>query len=166
MGTAGRKPKPTAIKKLAGNPGKRPLNGAEPQPGEADLRVPYGRLPEDGQKLWRVLAPQLAETGVLKATDLPALEMMCLHYAVVRRAWDELDKGDLTSPTGQGSVKRNPVVAIFRENSAAFHSYATDFGLTPSSRVRIKVEPVQREKTLAELLFDGVEDGVEDAPDG
>ena len=30
---AGRKPKPTAVKKLEGNPGKRKLNTKEPNPG-------------------------------------------------------------------------------------------------------------------------------------
>ncbi|HZK10243.1 MAG TPA: phage terminase small subunit P27 family, partial [Clostridia bacterium] len=32
MATRGRKPKPTALKVLEGNPGKRPLNKNEPQP--------------------------------------------------------------------------------------------------------------------------------------
>lgn len=32
MATRGRKPTPTAIKKLEGNPGKRPLNKSEPKP--------------------------------------------------------------------------------------------------------------------------------------
>ncbi len=31
---AGRKPKPTALKKLEGNPGKRKLNTKEPVPGK------------------------------------------------------------------------------------------------------------------------------------
>ena len=31
---AGRKPKPTALKKLEGNPGKRKLNTKEPMPGK------------------------------------------------------------------------------------------------------------------------------------
>ncbi|MGN1313839.1 MAG: hypothetical protein ACI4VG_02350 [Lachnospiraceae bacterium] len=38
---AGRKPKPTAIKELEGNPGKRKLNTKEPIPakGKQDLRT-------------------------------------------------------------------------------------------------------------------------------
>ena len=34
---AGRKPKPTALKKLEGNPGKRKLNTKEPNPGKGIL---------------------------------------------------------------------------------------------------------------------------------
>ena len=32
MATRGRKPKPTAMKELEGNPGKHPLNTSEPKP--------------------------------------------------------------------------------------------------------------------------------------
>ena len=36
---AGRKPKPTALKKLEGNPGKRKLNTKEPMPGKGMRRI-------------------------------------------------------------------------------------------------------------------------------
>ena len=42
----GRRPKPTALKKLEGNPGKRPLNELEPVPPVASLRCPNYLLPE------------------------------------------------------------------------------------------------------------------------
>ena len=34
MATRGRKPKPTAMKELEGNPGKHPLNTSEPKPNK------------------------------------------------------------------------------------------------------------------------------------
>lgn len=40
MATRGRKPKPTAIKELEGNPGKRPLNANEPRPERKAPRCP------------------------------------------------------------------------------------------------------------------------------
>ena len=40
MATRGRKPKPTAIKELEGNPGKRPLNANEPKPERKAPRCP------------------------------------------------------------------------------------------------------------------------------
>jgi P27 family predicted phage terminase small subunit len=167
MGTRGRRPKPTAIKRLEGNPGKRRLNESEPAPDAADVRVPKGKLPPEGRALWRALAPQLADLGVLKTTDLPALEVLCLHYALVRRAWKILDEEGPTvensrlvddADPGAGvvvlTVKKHPAASVFRENAMAFKGFATEFGLTPSSRVRIKADPVTKEKTLAELLFE------------
>lgn len=44
---AGRKPKPTAVKKLEGNPGKRKLNTKEPVPAKG---MPmYGKRDRAGQ---------------------------------------------------------------------------------------------------------------------
>lgn len=46
MAKRGRKPKPTALKKLEGNPGKRPLNELEPLPQVTMLRCPNWLEPE------------------------------------------------------------------------------------------------------------------------
>ena len=46
MATRGRKPKPTAMKILEGNPGKRPLNPFEPVPVKGDIKCPDWLLPE------------------------------------------------------------------------------------------------------------------------
>jgi P27 family predicted phage terminase small subunit len=173
--TAGRKPKPTEQKKLAGNPGKRALNDAEPAYKTADPRVPKGKLPKEAQELWRALAGHMAELGVLKVTDLPALEMLCLHYAVARAALAQmLTDGRVEVENEQGErfvvsegiavtidsavgLKKHPAATVLKENSLAFKAYLTEFGLTPSSRVRIKVEGGEKEPSLAELLFDGVD---------
>lgn len=176
MGTRGRKPKPTAIKKLEGNPGKRRLNESEPQPMSADIRAPKGKLPPEGRALWRALAPQLSDLGVLKSTDLPALEVLCLHYAMVRRAWkilDEqgstvenlvlVDESDPSAGTITLGVKKHPAAGVFRENAMAFKGFLTEFGLTPSSRVRIKAEPVAKELSLADILMAGA---IVDSGDG
>ena len=40
MAQRGRKPKPTAVKVLEGNPGKRQLNPFEPQPGKRAPQCP------------------------------------------------------------------------------------------------------------------------------
>ena len=46
---AGRKPKPTALKKLEGNPGKRKLNTKEPVPDKGMPDCPKWLLPEAKQ---------------------------------------------------------------------------------------------------------------------
>ena len=48
---AGRKPKPTALKKPEGNPGKRKLNTKEPMPGKGMPDYPKWLLPE-AKKEW------------------------------------------------------------------------------------------------------------------
>lgn len=158
MGVRGRRPKPTELKKLAGNPGKRKLNDAEMQAPPADVDAKHALLGKDGGAMWNILAPMLADLGVLKATDLPALEMTCLHYGLARKAWRSLEKSGLTTPTVD-SIKAHPAAGIFLGNSRAFKSYLTEFGLTPSSRSRLPVsaDGQQKEESLAEMLFKDIE---------
>ena len=71
MATRGRKPKPTALKILEGNPGKRPINGSEPVPPKGGLKCPTWLLPE-AKKEWKRLASSLEVMGVLTMADLTA----------------------------------------------------------------------------------------------
>ena len=159
MATPGSKPKPTELKKLAGNPGKRPLNELEPQPGSANLNVPRGRLPKEGQRVWKQLAKPLEEMGVLTEVDLIAFEMLCLHYATARQAADILNKLGLfvKDKNDPNEPRKNPAAQIFRDNSKHLLSYLAEFGLTPSSRVRIKAIEKVDDRSLAEILFEEVE---------
>ena len=71
MAARGRKPKPTALKVLEGNPGKRPLNDHEPIPPKGELKCPSWLLPE-AKKEWKRLASSLEAMGVLTMADLTA----------------------------------------------------------------------------------------------
>lgn len=159
------RPKPSSLRRLQGNPGKRAINDAEPKPARAvNLRVPKGRLPADGQRLWRTLAPVLQRMGVLSEADLaPALEMLCLHYSVARDAADEVAKRGILVLGADGSWKKNPAVTALTENSRLLKAYLLEFGLTPASRVRLKVDPDEPEQSLAEILFAAAMGG-DDAP--
>jgi phage terminase small subunit len=58
MAGRGRPPKPTALKVLEGNPGKRPLNQNEPKPEKKAPNCPSWLLP-DAKKEWRRLSKEL-----------------------------------------------------------------------------------------------------------
>ena len=59
---AGRKPKPTAVKKLEGNPGKRKLNTKEPNPGKG--------MPDTGLHLQPIVSP-MPDGKRLRSTSIP-----------------------------------------------------------------------------------------------
>ena len=157
MATPGTKPKPSEIKKLAGNPGRRPLNENEPKPGPANLNVPRGRLPKEGARVWKQLAKPLADMGILTEVDLIAFEMLCLHYATARQAADVLNKFGLFVRDKDKKSRKNPAAQIFRDNSQHLRAYLAEFGLTPSSRVRIHAIDKVDDKSLAEILFEDVD---------
>ena len=155
----GRKKVPSGLNDLRGNPGKRGKNAGEPNaPGVKTLRVPRGRLGKHGGRLWRDLAPVLDRIGVLKDTDLAALELLCDHYGFAVAAGEALREQGLVIYDDKGQMKKSPYVQIFRENAVAFRLMAGEFGLTPSSRARLDVG-VEEEQSLAEVLFDLVGSG-------
>ena len=57
---AGRKPKPTALKKLESNPGKRKLNTKEPVPAKGMPECPKWLLPEAKEE-WKRLCKKLSD---------------------------------------------------------------------------------------------------------
>ena len=77
---AGRKPKPTAIKELEGNPGKRKLNKKEPKPEKGMLVCPEWLLPE-AKVEWKHLSEKLNQMGVLTEVDMAAFAAYCQSYA-------------------------------------------------------------------------------------
>ena len=152
MARPGPKPKPTELKKLAGNPGKRPLNGQEPQPEPASRRCPHG-LSDGAKKFWRTMAKDLIRLGMLTAVDVPAFLLMAEHYAIAREARDLISEKGLTDIDVNGLTRKHPLLQVWRDNSTAYRMYASEFGLTPSSRSRLKAPAPNDEPSLAELLF-------------
>ena len=68
---AGRKPKPTRLKLITGNPGKRRLNEREPKPKAVVPRCPV-ELCDAAKKEWRRIGKQLAVLGLLTEIDRAA----------------------------------------------------------------------------------------------
>ena len=117
---AGRKPKPTAIKKLEGNPGKRKLNTKEPIPAKGMPNCPEWLMPE-AKKEWERRADLMNQRGVLTEVDMAALAAYCQS----------------TFETDKGYQQQTPWVGIANTNQKLMLQAASEFGLTPSSRSRI-----------------------------
>ena len=68
----GRKPKPTGLKLVEGNPGKRAVNKREPRP---EVRVPTypAHLCPAAKAEWKRLAQELFVLGIVTALDRAAL---------------------------------------------------------------------------------------------
>lgn len=136
MPTRGRKPKPTALKVLEGNPGKRPLNEHEPVPPKETIKCPTW-LEAEAKKEWRRLAPSLEAMGVLTTADLMAFAGYCQAYARWREAEEFISKHGTIFQTPSGYVQQVPQVSIAQQNLKIMQSFCAEFGLTPASRSRI-----------------------------
>jgi P27 family predicted phage terminase small subunit len=165
MGRRGPKPKPTKLKELAGNPGKRRLNKSEPKP----KALPPAKVAKVAKKRQDPLADgltdfyarygkKLRDLGVLTEVDEAAFDMMAVHWSLAREVAQIVRKDGVRVKDENGLDRKHPLLQVLRDNSAAFRQYAAEFGMTPSSRSALHVEPPAKEKTLAEMLFEGVDE--------
>ena len=142
MGLRGPPPKPRALREIEGNPGKRPLNPREPQPAVKRPRCP-AYLDADARREWRRLVPILERMRVLTEADDIALANLCQQYALLQEAQIKLKKTGLLIKTRSGYIQQSPLVAIISTTVDQVNKLCREFGLTPSSRTRIQVEPVK-----------------------
>jgi P27 family predicted phage terminase small subunit len=136
----GPRPKPTALKMLAGTASARAAR-CEPNPTSKAPLCPNW-LPEGAKGLWTQLAVELEKAGCLKAVDGPAFSLLCLHLHLATLAAQALKDGPLAKD-GRGRTVKHPAAQILRDNSLAAKSYLAEFGMTPAARTRIEVpEPL------------------------
>lgn len=138
----GPRPKPTQLKVVAGNPGKRPLNKDEPQPPqETDLRPP-SHLNKEARKEWKRLAPLLSEARILSKIDRDALALYCDAMAIYLDAKKKLAIDGLVQPVGENNViQQSPYLSIMNKQSERMRQFLEGFGMTPASRSRVTVLP-------------------------
>lgn len=149
MSTRGRKPKPTRVKEIQGNPGKRGLNPDEPKPG-VPVKRPRG-LARGPRRLWDEVAPDLERVGVMTGWDTFAFRLLAEHYAFALEAADQLRDEGLTVD-GRDGPKKNPVATVFKENGMAALRIMTEFGMTPSSRTRLSIPEGAEQLSLFEEI--------------
>ena len=133
---AGRKPKPTNIKILEGNPGKRKLNEHEPQPQRKAPPCPKWLEPE-AKKEWRRLAKTLEAMGVLTEADMAAFAGYCQAYARWKEAEERITDRGLVIRTPSGYPQQVPYISIAQQYLKLMQQFAEQFGLTPAARSRI-----------------------------
>jgi P27 family predicted phage terminase small subunit len=107
----GRKPKPTAIKVLEGNPGKRSLNTAEPKPVKKAPRCPAW-LEDEAKKEWKRMSKQLEQLGILTEIDMAAFAGYCQAYARWKEAEEFITQHGTIVKTPSGSGLPLPQEAV------------------------------------------------------
>ena len=141
----GRKPKPTQLKVLEGNPGRRPLNKNEPQP---EVRVPTcpQHLCPSAKAEWKRLALQLFTLGILTTLDRSTLAAYCQSYGRWVEAEQKLKETPAILKMPSGYVQQNPWLTIAHKQLELMHKYMSELGLSPVSRGRVSVSSANRPK--------------------
>jgi len=134
--TAGRKPKPTALKLVTGNPGHRPLNRKEPKPEAAIPECPEF-VQGEARKTWHKVARKLHRIGLLTEIDDMALAVLCQSWAEYLEASAKLRETGMLVKSPNGYPMMNPYLAIANQAVKKVRSLLAEFGMSPSSRSRI-----------------------------
>ena len=137
----GRKPKPTKVKQLEGNPGKRKADSNEPQPDTPEIKSPPDYLGEIAQQEWWDLGPILHRNGLLTELDYSEFAAYCkVHERWVRAERVITEKGEIIKTTN-GNYIQSPFVNIAHRCLELKQKYLTDFGMNPSARSRVSINP-------------------------
>lgn len=165
----GRKPKPTHLKLVTGNPGRRPLNEDEPHPRRERPSAP-AHISEGAREVWGQVVMVLDEMGVLTAADVFAVEVLCealadhrasgrtiKECAAAHRAAKEAGRDPEFSPDGRyyrtvnqgGGVmwRSHPALALRSDADRRIRGWCSEFGLTAAARTRIQHEGSQDGRT-------------------
>ena len=150
----GRKPKPTALRVLEGNPGKRPLNDREPQ-GPPEVPECPDFLDEEARAEWSRTARVLGEMGLLTLADRAALAAYCVAYSRWVAAERQVQRlGTIVRSPQKNFPMKSPYLTVADQALETRRKFMVEFGLTPSSRSRIRVTGDRRAADEFDLFME------------
>ena len=141
----GRKPKPTVLKLIQGNPGRRPLKLDEFRPQVAIPRAPeHVRDNKEAHKEWKRITVLLAEHGLIALVDRADLTFYVVNWArhveaeeMIKKAAEASKGSGLFVKTPNGFPVQSPWLAVSNKAMEFCWKFLSDFGMSPSARTRV-----------------------------
>lgn len=145
----GRRPTPTHLKLVKGNPGRRPVNKREPKAPRSRPSAPV-HMSDRARETWGYVTGLLDRMGVLTEVDGVALEMLCEAYADYLAARAELkafgsEYYATSTAAGDQMHRVHPAVAQRNDADRRIRAWLAEFGMTPSARARVKADGIEDE---------------------
>lgn len=150
----GRKPKPTKLKILQGNPGRRRLNTREPAVDELQSDCP-DFLGTQSRKEWDRIKAVFLEHKILTESDRSALIAYCSAWGRWIEAEEQIKKSGMLIKAPSGYPIHNPWLAISNKAFDQMMKLMVEFGLTPSSRSKIQTVGPEEKSGVEEFLGNG-----------
>ena len=158
----GRKPVPTNLHILNGNPSrKKDLGKKEPKPTPiVKTPKPPPWMNPEGKKAWKRLSPELERLGLLTTADLETFTAACQSYGLWVECEQYLKKHGrtygYTNKAGETNDIARPEVKIGQKALDQFKGLMSEFGLSPAARTRIEVRSPEEDQDPMEALLSGV----------
>lgn len=147
---SGRRPQPTALKILRGNPSKTRLNALEPIPPGLPVVAPETLSP-GARLVWDRLAPICLAMRTLTAADVDTFASLCELQSTMHQAaaWKSAEGFAVlvasVDAMGAPVLRPHPALKIERDTAMSLRSYYSYFGLEPSARARLQVPKLAEE---------------------
>jgi len=139
--SAGRRPKPTALKQIQGSRIRN--RGNEPQPSGVP-KCP-AHLDAAAKREWKRISRELSALGLLTSIDMAALAAYCQTFSRWAAAEENIAKfGAVIRSPKSGFPIANPYVGVANTALTLMRQFAAEFGLTPASRSRLSIDPGQK----------------------
>ena len=149
----GRKPIPTALKIIRGNPGHRPLPPDEPKPPANIPKYPM-HLDKEAKAEWRRMAKVMEPLGILTKLDKTIFAIYCEAFSTWAQATRKIQEMGMVRITKNGFTEQNPYFPIANKAKEQMIKALIEMGMTPSSRTRVKAAEVQpQEEDKKERFF-------------
>ncbi len=140
MARSGPPPKPTYLRLLEGNPGRKKISKREPKPRRhRKAPEPPTWLDVHGKRVWRLIAKKLVRFGLLTELDHVPLAAVCDSYATWRRCRQVVLEEGYSVDTKE-TTKPRPEALLMERARRDFVRFAAEFGMTPAARTRIEVD--------------------------
>jgi P27 family predicted phage terminase small subunit len=130
---------PTALRLIAGNPGKRSMPKDEPTAPPASSVEPPAWLSIEARREWRRSAKVLAAAGLLTRLDLATFAAYCDAVGDWRRADRLLRDRALVETTPAGASVQSTLLGIKRRARLDAIKFGSLLGMSPVSRVGLSI---------------------------
>jgi P27 family predicted phage terminase small subunit len=162
----GRKPIPSRLHELRGDPGKRHRNrDSELRPDLLGKTPPApAHLNNRARAVWDRTVPELTRMRIISKIDSSSLAAYCSAVATYEEADERLKTEPWTTTTARGGSRPNPLFKIRDDALKLVGKFAAEFGLTPSNRARIRIVGSPKQTAFDAFLDLDQEDG--EAADG
>ncbi|HEY3972334.1 MAG TPA: phage terminase small subunit P27 family [Candidatus Sulfotelmatobacter sp.] len=144
-GSGGHNKKPSKLKAIQGNAGKRKINHREPKPTPGIPLMP-AHLAKDpvAKAKWKELVPILNRMGVLTTADGDGLAAYCALFSQWVKCEAAIRKlgmftADVDETSGLAKIKQNPAVRVKADTLRLMRQFENEFGLTPAARSNLSV---------------------------
>jgi P27 family predicted phage terminase small subunit len=123
-------------------------------------------LDGEASVFWDSHVGMLHDAGLMDPLFASRFQILCELWGEVRELTRTVSEEGLTYSTPTGFVRERPEVKILAETRKAFLSSAADFGMDPTSILRLHsgAGPVRDDETV-EFLFGGRGSGLERSKD-